>query len=231
MAPKPQSSFNLVCLKTESDLAAAIAALGQQCRIMRAILKRTGVPALREFPADFAGIAKIVTGQQVSAASAAAIWARVETGVRPFNAKRLLARTDAELKSFGLSTGKIKTLRAVANAVAEDALNFTRLNRASDDAIRAELTALHGIGPWTSDIYLMFALGRADAFAAGDLALQVAAQRLFKLEERPAPDELLEIAERWRPWRGAAARLLWAEYAHAQRASKAEPRKKRDPTA
>ncbi len=231
MAPKPQTKFKAARLKTEGDLAAAITALSRQCQVMRAIHKRTGVPPLREFPADFAGLAKIVTGQQVSAASAAAIWGRVDAGIKPFDAKRLLSRTDAELKFFGLSTGKIKTLRVVADAVAGGTLNFTKLNRANDDAIRAELTALHGIGPWTADIYLLFALRRADAFAAGDLALQLAAQRLFKLSERPAPDELLRIAERWRPWRGAAARLLWAEYALARPAKNLETAKKRLPTA
>lgn len=231
MAPKPQTNVKPAHLKTESDLAAAIAALGEQCRIMRAITKRCGQPPLRDFPADFTGLAKIVTGQQLSAASAAAIWGRVEADVRPFDAKRLLTRADAELKSLGLSTGKIKTLRAVADAVAGGGLNFTRLNRASDDTIRAELTALHGIGPWTADIYLLFALRRADAFAAGDLALQLAAQRLFKLPERPSPDTLLKIAERWRPWRGAAARLLWAEYAHSKPIKAVRPPKTGKPTA
>ena len=231
MAPKKQTKVEAACLKTENDLAAAIAALSGQCRIMRAIAKRTGQPPLRDFPADFAGLAKIVTGQQVSAASASAIWSRVEAGIQPFDAKRLLARADAELKPFGLSTGKIKTLRAVADAVVSRQIDFATLNRAGDDAIRERLTALHGIGPWTADIYLLFALRRADAFAAGDLALQLAVQRLFKLAERPTPDGLLEIAERWRPWRGAAARLLWADYAYVQRAKKASPAKKRVPKA
>jgi DNA-3-methyladenine glycosylase II len=157
MAPKPQNQFKPAHLKTDGDLAAAIAALGEQCRIMRAIAKRCGQPPLREFPADFAGLAKIVTGQQVSAASAAAIWGRVESGIRPFEAPHLLQCTDSELKSLGLSSGKCRTLRAVAEAVAAGTLNFSRLNRTSDDAIRAELTALHGIGPWTADIYLLFA--------------------------------------------------------------------------
>lgn len=218
-------------IETERELAAAVAALSAQCQVMRAIHKRTGLPPLRDFRADFAGLAKIVTGQQVSAASAAAIWARVEAGIRPFDAKRLLAHTDAELKALGLSTGKVKTLRAVADVVAGGGLDFVQLNKSSDDTIRTQLTALHGIGPWTADIYLLFALRRADAFAAGDLALQLAAQRLFKLAERPSPNGLLEIAERWRPWRGAAARLLWADYAHAQRSKKAETAKRRASTA
>ena len=231
MAQKPQTNVKPARLKTESDLAAAIAALGKQCRIMRAITKRCGQPPLRDFPADFAGLAKIVTGQQVSAPSAAAIWGRLEAGIRPFDAKQLLARTEPELKALGLSTGKVKTLRAAAQVITDGGLDFVRLNKSSDDTIRAELTALHGIGPWTADIYLLFALRRADAFAAGDLALQLAVQRLFKLPERPSPETLLEIAERWRPWRGAAARLLWAEYAHAKLIKVVQPPKTGKPTA
>ena len=231
MAPKKQTLAPTPHLKTERDLTAAIAELGKQCRFMRAIAKRTGQPPLRDFSADFAGLAKIVTGQQVSAASASAIWGRIEAGIQPFDARRLLAHTSVELRSFGLSAGKIKTLRAVADVVADGGLDFVRLNKSSDETIRAQLTTLHGIGPWTADIYLLFALRRADAFAAGDLALQIAAQRIFKLPERPTPDSLLKIAERWRPWRGAAARLLWADYAYVQRAKKAAPAKKRTPTA
>ena len=207
-------------LQSENDLAAAVAALSQQCRIMRAIEKRVGVPPLRDFPADFSGLAKIVTGQQLSAQSAAAIWARAAAAIQPFEAAGLLAIPDAELAALGLSGGKIRTLRAAACAVVDGQLNFRALNRKSDAAVHETLTSLHGIGPWTADIYLLFALRRADAFAPGDLALQLAAARLFKLESRPTPQELTLLAERWRPWRGAAARLLWADYGHSRAAAK-----------
>ena len=199
-------------LTTQSELAAAVADLSAQCRIMRAIAKRTGTPELRDYPANFAGLARIVTGQQLSAASARAIWLRVEAAFNPFEAKAVLAASESDLAALGLSGGKIKTLKAVADAVHAGAVDFRKLNRLSDEAIHSALTSLHGIGPWTADIYLLFALRRTDAFAPGDLALQLAAQRLFKLEERPTPVQLLKIAERWRPWRGAAARLLWADY-------------------
>ena len=85
------------------------------------------------------------------------------------------------------------------------------------------LTAVSGIGPWTADIYIMFCLGRADAFAAGDLALQIAAQHVAGLDQRPKPTELAALAERWRPWRGVAARLLWAYYPHMRKVKQGTP--------
>jgi DNA-3-methyladenine glycosylase II len=205
------------CLETESDLAQAIAALTGQCRILRAVHARTGTPPLRDFTADFAGLARIVTGQQLSAQSAAAIWGRVSGAIKPFRAKSFRALSDDDLKRLGLSTGKVKTIRALAEAVEARVINFNKINRLGDAAIATELTALHGIGPWTAEIYLLFALRRADAFPSGDLALQLAAQRLFALDARPSSAELVSLAERWRPWRGAAARLLWADYALARR--------------
>src|SRR5262249_5638347 len=123
-----------------------------------------------------------------------------------------------DLKQLGLSNGKIRTLRALSLAVLEEGLDFKILNAAEDRAIIERLTAIHGIGPWTADIYLLFALARRDAFAARDLALQPAAQHHFKLDRRPTAEELEHIAERWRPARAVAARLLWADYAFARRA-------------
>lgn len=206
-------------LATVSDLDGAIAELTQRCRFMRAVHARTGTPPLRDYPAGFEGLAKIITGQQVSASAAAAIWAKVRAGLNPVTPACVLAMSDDGLKALGLSAPKVKTLRALAAAVEERELSFAPLHRLPDDGIREMLTALHGIGPWTADIYLLFSLRRADAFPAGDLALQVAAERLFRLRDRPDASALQELAERWRPWRGAAARLLWADYALERRAS------------
>ena len=202
------------------DLATGVAHLTRQCPIMRQIEKRSGVPPLRDYPADFSGLAKIVTGQQLSAQSAAAIWQRLSAAIQPFEAAGLLTLQDGELAALGLSGGKIKTLKAAAAAVAAGDLNFRALNRRSDAAIHRALTSLHGIGPWTADIYLLFALRRADAFAAGDLALQIAAQEHFNLDARPSAAELTVLSERWRPWRGVAARLLWADYGMARAKAK-----------
>ncbi|MET1046261.1 MAG: DNA-3-methyladenine glycosylase 2 family protein [Hyphomicrobium sp.] len=212
--PRPRH----ITVKTERQLKAAAGLLTAQCRVMARIVKRTGIPPQRDFPADFAGLAKIVVGQQLSAQSAAAIWGRLAEALSPFTPETLAGWSDGDLKRLGLSDGKVRTLRAVSRAVLEDGLDFARLNAADDDVIIERLTAIHGIGPWTADIYLLFALSRRDAFAPGDLALQLAVQHHFRLERRPTAEELEIIAERWRPARAVAARLLWADYAFARQA-------------
>lgn len=209
-------------LATDRDLAVAAESLAGQCRHMRQILKTVGVPTHRDFTSDFTGLAQIIVGQQLSAQSAAAIWGRIAAAIIPMDAPAILARSGAELAALGLSGGKIRTLKALSAAIEEGTLDLTRLNDQADVQIHEALTQLHGIGPWTADIYLLFALRRADAFAAGDLALQLAAQRIFKLAERPTAAALSELAERWRPWRGVAARLLWADYARVKSAPKAK---------
>jgi DNA-3-methyladenine glycosylase II len=199
-------------ISDERALSAVARALSEQCTIMRRIHAQVGTPPLRDFSADFKGLAKIVTGQQLSAQSAAAIWARVAAGIEPFEARTILAQSDAGLAALGLSAAKVRTLKAIATAIHRDGLDIPGLSSAADTVVIERLTALHGVGPWTADIFLLFALRRADAFAAGDLALQIAAQHHFKLEARPTAAELTKLAERWRPWRAVAARLLWADY-------------------
>jgi DNA-3-methyladenine glycosylase II len=209
---KPRAADYARIIETERDIKAGVRALRRKCQVMRRVHDAAGDPPLRRQPAGLEGLARVIVAQQLSAASAGAIWARVAAAVVPVNADRLLAAREATLRSAGLSRPKIRTLRALAAAVADDGLDLDGLADAPDQDVHAALCAISGIGPWTADIYLMFCLGRTDAFAAGDLALQVAAQHAFERRERPDPAELLELAERWRPWRGVAARLLWAYY-------------------
>lgn len=199
----------------EDDLQEGVRALRRKCAVMRKVHDAAGHPPLRRREAGFEGLARIIVGQQLSVASANAIWNRTFAAVQPFTPEQLLLIEDAELAKAGLSRPKIRTLRAMALACVEG-LDLQRLAASSDAEVHTALTSVNGIGPWTADIFLMFCLGRADAWAAGDLALQVAAQQAFGLEERPTKEELLELAERWRPWRGVAARLLWAYYAVAR---------------
>ncbi|HVL70604.1 MAG TPA: DNA-3-methyladenine glycosylase 2 family protein, partial [Beijerinckiaceae bacterium] len=124
----------------------------------------------------------------------------------------VLEATDEALRACGLSAPKIRTLRAVAAAVDSGELPLDRLADLPADEAHALLTTVKGIGPWTADIYLLFCLGHADAFAAGDLALQESARLAYGLPARPSPAELLDLAEAWRPWRGVAAKVLWAHY-------------------
>jgi len=203
-------------LHTEADLDAALNALVRVDARFAQALATAGRPPLRKRPDGFAGLAAIVVAQQVSTASANAIWERLKAALDPLDHAAVLRARPAKLARIGLSAPKIRTLKAVARAVAEGAIDLPGLADApADDAHRA-LTALHGIGPWTADIYLLFCLGHADAWPAGDLALQEAARLLLGLKARPSSKDMGPLAEAWRPWRGAAACLLWAYYRAAK---------------
>jgi DNA-3-methyladenine glycosylase II len=210
-------------IDSEADLADGIRALRRKCSVVRLMHDRTGLPPLRRQPGGLEGLARIIVGQQVSVASAAAIWARTRAAIAPFDAPALLAASDETCRAAGLSAAKVRTLRAIARAIVEDGLDLARLGGLAEAEVRDRLTAITGIGPWTADIYIMFCLGRADGFAPGDLALQVALQMAAGLEQRPSPGELAAFAERWRPWRGVAARLLWAYYTIEKNARSGAP--------
>jgi DNA-3-methyladenine glycosylase II len=200
-----------VRFETQPDLDAAIAALVAQDARLGPVLAAAGMPALRRRQAGFSGLAAIVTGQQVSTASAAAIWGRLAAYYDPFEAARIARTRATTLARLGLSQPKIRTLKALATTVVGGFDLDALVDRPADEA-HGMLTALHGIGPWTADLYLLFCLGHADAFPAGDLALQEASRLVFALPARPTARDLGAIADAWRPWRGAAAHLLWAYY-------------------
>jgi DNA-3-methyladenine glycosylase II len=199
-------------IDTEQDLEEGLAALAVLDRRFADIRLRAGTPPLRRRPGGFAGLMSIVVSQQLSTASAAAIWARLSAAFEPFEADSVRRARTAKLQRIGLSTPKIRTLKAVAKAVDSGAVDFDALASLSADEAHNALTALHGIGPWTADIYLLACLGHADAWPAGDLALQEASRLAFVLPVRPSTKEMTVLAEPWRPWRGVAARLLWAYY-------------------
>jgi len=199
-------------IHTEADLAAGMAALVAQDQRLAAVLDKAGMPGLRRRPAGFEGLCRIVCGQQLSTASAAAIWGRVSVAFDPFHHDALRRSRAERLARLGLSRPKIKTLKAIGNAIAKGEIDLEAVGRMEADQAHATLTALHGIGPWTADIYLLFCLGNADAWPAGDLALQEAARIAFNLRKRPDAKKMVMLAEPWRPWRGVAAHLLWAYY-------------------
>ena len=202
----------LVRFEDQSDLEDAMQALVKQDPRLKPILAQTGMPALRQREPGFAGLAHIVCGQQVSTASAAAIWGRLSVAFDPFDHDAIRkARTD-RLGRLGLSGAKIKTLKNIARELAADRLNFDVLANEDVDAAHNALTALHGIGPWTADIYLLFCLGHGDAWPAGDIAVQEAIKIGLGLKARPNAKQMIPLAEPWRPYRGAAAHLWWAYY-------------------
>jgi DNA-3-methyladenine glycosylase II len=199
-------------LHTESDLDAALAYLVKADPRFGQALALAGRPPLRRRPDGFAGLAAIVVSQQLSTASAKAIWQRLEAALDPCDHVTMLRARTPKLVRAGLSAPKIRTLKAIAKAVDCGELDLPGLvQRPADDAHRA-LTTVHGIGPWTADIYLLFCLGHADTWPAGDLALQEATRLLLKLDARPNAKEMGPLAEAWRPWRGAAACMLWTYY-------------------
>ena len=196
----------------EDVLTEGLKALPRLDKRWRAVIKACERPPLRRREGGFAALCGIIVAQQVSVASATAIWARFEAQISPLTPQTLLAATDEDLRLSGLSRPKQQTLRALAQALVEGTLELEKLPGVTPEEVHAALTAVSGIGPWTADIYLMACIGHADAFAAGDLALQEAARHAFRLETRPNAAELVELAEAWRPWRGIAARVLWSYY-------------------
>jgi len=199
-------------IHTEADLDAAIASLIKADDRFNQAFSLAGRPPLRKRADGFAGLASIVVSQQLSTASAKAIWGRLEAALDPLDHSAVLRARAAKLARAGLSAPKIRTLKAIAKAIDRGELDLRALAEMPADDAHRTLTAVHAIGPWTADIYLLFCLAHADAWPAGDLALQEAARLLFQLKARPTAKEMQPLAEQWRPWRGAAACMLWTYY-------------------
>lgn len=201
-----------VHLNSQADLDDAVAALVRLDPRLAPVLEIAGMPALRRRAPGFEGLAQIVCGQQLSVASASAIWGRLTGAFAPFHHEAVRkARTD-RLGRLGLSAAKIKTLKGVARELVAGRLNLDVLAEEDADAAHNTLTRLHGIGPWTADVYLLFCLGHGDAWPAGDVALQEAIKVGLALAARPTSKQMAPLAEPWRPLRGAAAHLWWSYY-------------------
>ena len=178
------------------------------------IYRELGPPQMWAREPGFATLVLIILEQQVSLASAKAVFERLSALASPLTPERFLRLDDATLKGAGFSRQKIAYCRNVAALVEAGGLDLDALNGADDGAVRSELLKLKGVGPWTAEIYLLRALGRPDAWPSGDLALLIAAHEVKRLDKRPTPLELEALAEPWRPWRAVAARLLWQYYLH-----------------
>ena len=203
-------------IASAGDIAEGLAWLAGVEPRFESMARAAGTIPLRRAEAGFAGLIQVIVSQQVSVASARAIWGRIAARWPGLACGHIKEASDDDLRGCGLSGPKIRALRAVADAVHEGRLDFDALERASPEEVHARMTAVKGVGPWTADIYLLFHLGHADAFAPGDLALQEALRMGFGLSGRPKAAELARMASGWSPWRGVAARLLWAYYAAAR---------------
>jgi DNA-3-methyladenine glycosylase II len=199
-------------LHTDADLDAGLVQLILADPRLKPVAQKAGAFGLRRREAGFAGLCAIVCGQQLSTASAAAIRGRLFATFDPFHHDTVRRARIDKLKRLGLSAAKIKAIKEIGKAVAEQHIDLNAVGNMPADEAHAKLTALHGVGPWTADIYLLFCLGHADAFPAGDLAVQEAARIALNLRKRPDAKALTKIAQAWRPWRGVAAHLLWAYY-------------------
>ncbi|APX11661.1 DNA-3-methyladenine glycosylase family protein [Tateyamaria omphalii] len=194
-------------VETDADVAEGAAWLATCDPALARALETAGPLPLRRRPDGFAALLNAIVGQQVSTASANAIWGRLDAGGMTHPTGVIAAGEDG-LRSAGLSRQKI----AYALALADAGIDYDALRAAPDAEVIATLTAVKGIGVWTAEIYAMFALGRADVFAPGDLALQEAARMIFDLPERPKEKALRGMAEDWSPWRAVAARLFFTYY-------------------
>lgn len=206
-------------IDTEADLAAALAALLDADPRLAPMAEMAGPLPLRRRSGGFEGIAAIVTAQQISDAAADSIWARFRAALDPFAPAAFLAMPEDALRACGLSRPKIRTLTAVSQAI-EAGLDLEALHDMAPDEAMASLVAIKGIGPWTAEIYLLFCAGHPDILPAGDLALQAALEIGFGLDARPNEKALRAIGEAWAPWRGVAARLLWAYYRASREAKR-----------
>jgi DNA-3-methyladenine glycosylase II len=196
-------------------LEEGVAALGAE-PVFRAILRRAGAPRFRRRRNGFPTLLHIILEQQVSIDAAASMHRRLAGLCEPLAPAPFLALDDATLRRCGFSRQKMDYARRLAAVVASGEFDFARLAAADDEPALAALIALKGIGRWSAEIYLIFALGRPDVWPAGDLGLQLAIAECLGLAERPKEPALREIGEAWRPWRSVAACLFWQSYLHAR---------------
>ncbi len=196
---------------SQSRLDRAVGELAASDPDLGPLVERNGVPPLWSRPAGFPTLVKMILEQLVSLASAAAAYRKLEARLGVVEPEAFLALSDQDLLAAGFSRQKAGYCRGLASGLLDGSIPLESFGSMADDDARRELMRVRGIGPWTADVYLMFALGRPDVWPPGDRALLVALGRL--LDRDPVPsDEAVEYATRWRPWRSVAARLLWHEY-------------------
>lgn len=204
--------FALPFALTDATLRTGVAELAQRDPDLKDVLTRLGPPPMWARSPGFPTLIHIILEQQVSLASARAAFDRLLALVSPLTPEGFLALEEITLRAAGFSRQKTTYSRLLATAILQGQLDLDRLALLPDDHVRAALVQLKGIGPWSADIYLLMALRRPDIWPAGDLALQIAAQQVKQLAQRPNAAEMNALAEPWRPWRAVAARLLWHHY-------------------
>lgn len=199
-------------VRTKESIRTAVEALASREPAFARVIEQFGIPEPRHSEPGAQTLLRTIVGQQVSVAAARAMWAKLESAFgSPPDLAKLLAATDEELRAAGMSRQKAGYIRSLAELVLSGELDLDSLPHDSEEAI-ALLTKIKGIGRWSAEIYLLFAEGRADVWPAGDLAVQIEIGRLLGLPDKPTEKHLREVAEAWRPYRGAAAVLAWHSY-------------------
>jgi DNA-3-methyladenine glycosylase II len=214
----PAANIASTVVLDEAGVARAARQLAKLDPDLTLILKNLGPPPLWSRRAGFATLVQIILEQQVSLASAASIFARLRKSIIPFEPVRMIELGEGHLKSLGLTRQKTAYCLDLAAALHDKRLNLPCLRRMNDADAKAALMDVKGLGSWSADVYLLMALRRPDIWPANDLALAIAITRLKQLKVRPTPDELLKMAEPWRPFRSVAARMLWQYYLAHRRA-------------
>ena len=197
---------------TTEALVRAAKTLARRDKDFAPILKQYGPPPLWDRKPGFATLVQIILEQQVSLASAAALYRRLNKSVVPFRPDQMLLMGEPHLRSMGLTRQKTAYCLHLSESLSEKRLNLNQLSRLNDEDAKSRLMAVKGIGSWSADIYLLMALRRPDVWPANDLALAVAIKHLKHLNSKPGLDEMIKIAENWRPFRSVAARMLWQYY-------------------
>lgn len=194
------------------DIADGLSALAQADGRLIRVMDVAGEVPLRRSPAGFESLVSIVLSQQISKAAADTIEARLRVLIDPLTPANLIAAGEGAMREAGLSRPKQRTMLSAAQAVLDGSLDLdAACGLDAADAI-GHMTAVHGIGTWTAEIYLLFCAGHPDIFPARDVALQAAVAHALDLESRPSEKDLIRIAQAWSPWRGVASRLFWAYY-------------------
>lgn len=199
-------------VRTSSSIRRHVEVLAEREPIFASVIERHGMPEPRKSERGAQTLLRTIVGQQVSVAAARSMWAKLEAAFgSPPELAMLLAASDEELRAAGMSRQKSGYIRSLAELVISGELDLEGLPDDDEEAI-ALLTKIKGIGRWSAEIYLLFAEGRADVFPAGDLAVMIELGRLMGLPDKPSEKQLRELAEPWRPYRGAAAVLAWHSY-------------------
>jgi DNA-3-methyladenine glycosylase II len=199
-------------VRTTSSIRKHAEALATREPAFARVLEQHGVPQPRSSDPGANTLLRTIVGQQVSVAAARSMWAKLEAAYgAPPDLAAMRAASDEEMRAAGMSRQKAGYIRSLADLVLTGELNLDALPNDDDEAV-ALLTKIKGIGRWSAEIYLLFAEGRPDVWPAGDLAVQVEIGRLFGLSDKPSEKQLRELAEPWRPYRGAAAVLAWHSY-------------------